>query len=212
MGSALFVWKIMEDTIRHSQKFLRVLLQCREQFFERKNFQILCCFRRDGEEVVEEIEYLLDVPILNFCDSRVDDVGIEIERDVIAVDKVRIHFCIVPVIILLGEILWKWNGCLRFFDINRCNFIPHICNFSIRIIKFHNLRNKILEKFPVNIKMKIISQHTRIRQKRTVFCRKPCKIREYHHFFAVKRVAEMGRFLLFRRIRQKISDQEIIHR
>ena len=107
---------------------------------------------------MEEVKYLLR----NFCDSRVRDVRIEIERDAIAVDKICIHSCIVPVIILLREISGKRNGCPRFFDINRCNLISHICNFSIRIIKFHNLRNEILKKFPVNIKMKIISQCARI--------------------------------------------------
>ena len=161
---------------------------------------------------MEEVKYLLDVLILNFCDSRVRDVRIEIERDAIAVDKICIHSCIVPVIILLREISGKRNGCPRFFDINRCNLISHICNFPIRIIKFHNLRNEILKKFPVNLKMKIISQCARIWQKRTVFRCKPCNIREYHHFFAVKRIAEMGGFFLLRRIRQKISDQKIIYR
>ena len=114
---------------------------------------------------MEEVKYLLDVLIRNFCDSRVRDVRIEIERDAIAVDKICIHSCIVPVIILLREISGKRNGCPRFFDINRCNLISHICNFPIRIIKFHNLRNEILKKFPVNIKMKIISQCARIWQK-----------------------------------------------
>ena len=122
-------------------------------------------FRRDGEEVMKEVKYLLDVLILNFCDSRVRDVRIEIERDAIAVDKICIHLCIVPVIIFLREISGKRNGCPRFFDINRCNLISHICNFPICIIKFHNLRNEILKKFPVNIKMKIISQCARIWQK-----------------------------------------------
>ena len=161
----LFKWKIMEYTYSARQKLFYILLQCRKQFFKRKDLQILRSFRRDGEEVMEEVKYLLDVLILNFCDSRVRDVRIEIERDAIAVDKICIHSCIVPVIILLREISGKRNGCPRFFDINRCNLISHICNFPIRIIKFHNLRNEILKKFPVNIKMKIISQCARIWQK-----------------------------------------------
>ena len=60
---------------------------------------------------MKEVKYLLDVLIRNFCDSRVRDVGIEIERDAIAVDKICIHSCIVPVIILLREISGKRNGC-----------------------------------------------------------------------------------------------------
>jgi len=92
-----------------------------QQLFKRKDLQILRGFRRDGEEVMEEVKYLLDVLIRNFCDSRVRDVGIEIERDAIAVDKICIHSCIIPIIILLREISGKRNGCPRFFDINRCN-------------------------------------------------------------------------------------------
>lgn len=103
----LFEWRIMKYTYSAQPKLFYILFQCRKQFFKRKDLQILRGFRRDGEEVMEEVKYLLDVLIRNFCDSRVRDVRIEIERDAIAVDKICIHSCIVPVIILLREISGK---------------------------------------------------------------------------------------------------------
>ena len=158
----LFEWKIMEYTYSAQQKILLHIAPVPQAALqaERPSDPARLPAGRRGS-----VKYLLDVLILNFCDSRVRDVRIEIERDAIAVDKICIHSCIVPVIILLREISGKRNGCPRFFDINRCNLISHICNFPIRIIKFHNLRNEILKKFPVNIKMKIISQCARIWQK-----------------------------------------------
>ena len=107
----LFKWKLWNILIRHGKKLSYILLQCRKQLFKRKDLQILRGLRRDGEKVMEEVKYLLDVLILNFCDSGVRDVRIEIERDAIAVDKICIHSCIIPVIILLREISGKRNGC-----------------------------------------------------------------------------------------------------
>ena len=100
---------------------------------------------------MEEVKYLLDVLIRNFCDSRVRDVRIEIERDAIAVDKICIHSCIVPVIIFRSKILFKRDISLKISDINGYNLFFYICNLSGFIIKINNLRNKILEKPTVDI-------------------------------------------------------------